>query len=72
MDRLNHTVALTAVELEGMIVLVDFKETFDVQLKSDIFQWGVLHLPKMEDRVGAMKDKLIYSVSDVNRNLMDQ
>lgn len=38
MDRLNHTVALTAVELEGMIVLVDFKETFDVQLKSDIFQ----------------------------------
>lgn len=66
MDRLNHTVALTAVELEGMIVLVDFKETFDVQLKSDIFQWGVLHLPKMKNWVGAMKDKLIYSVSDVN------
>lgn len=66
MDRLNDTVALTAVELEGMIVLVDFKETFDVQLKSDIFQWGVLHLPKMENRVRAMKDKLIYSVSDVN------
>lgn len=66
MDRLNHTVALTAVELEGMIVLVDFKETFDVQLKSDIFQWGVLHLPKMKNWVRAMKDKLIYSVSDVN------